>query len=241
MILANHGIISSSGGLPPSTLLNNLYAVYKAENNANDSLGSYNGTAFGGLTYGVGKIGNAFQFNGTNSYVSLPNNSFNFTGDFSVSGWINQSSIVPYHMIMGNQNSTGGASGYSGWLIWVWNNKLTFDIYNNTTGAASGRWQTTSTLSTNTWIHFTIIKKPNQAAQIYLNGTINGQLISGSNTANVSYLPTTYSVIGANKYSSIDGYWNGLIDEINVWNRELTSTEVTDLYNSGTGKFYPTF
>jgi len=205
----------------------------------NDALGINNGTAQGGLTYGVGKVGTAFQFNGTTAYVSLPNNSFNFTGDFSVSGWINQSSTPLYHMIMGNQNSTGGSSGYSGWIVWVFNNKLTFDVYDNTTGAASGRWQTTSTLATNTWIHFTVTKKPNQAAKIYLNGSINGGLISGSNTANVSYLPTTYSVIGVNKYSSIDGYWNGKIDGLSVWQKELTQSEITEIYNSGNGKQYP--
>jgi hypothetical protein len=205
----------------------------------NNALGTNNGTAQGGLTYGVGKVGTAFQFNGTTAYVSLPNNSFNFTGDFSVSGWINQSSTPLYHMIMGNQNSTGGGSGYSGWIVWVFNNKLTFDVYDNTTGAASGRWQTISTLSTNTWIHFTVTKKPNQAAKIYLNGSINGGLIFGSNTANVSYLPTTYSVIGVNKYSSIDGYWNGKIDGLSVWQKELTQSEITELYNSDTGKQYP--
>ncbi len=205
----------------------------------NDALGTNNGTAQGGLTYTPGKIGTAFNFNGTNAYVSLPNNSFNFTGDFSVSGWINQSSVKPYHMIMGNQNSTGISSGYNGWIVWAFNNKLTFDIYNNTTGNASGRWQTTITLPTNTWIHFTVTKKPNQAAKIYLNGSINGGLILGSNTANVSYLPTTYSVIGVNKYSSIDGHWDGSMDALNVWNKELTSTEVTELYNAGNGKQYP--
>lgn len=237
MIIARTGIIA--GGKPSIPLNTDLHAVYNAENNANDSFGTNNGTAQGGLTYGVGKIGTAFQFNGTNAYIALPNNSFNFTGDFSVSGWFNQSSTPFYHMIMGNQNSTSNNSGFSGWLVWVWNNKLTFDIYDNTTGAGSGRWQTTSTLSTNTWIHFTITKKPNQTAKIYLNGTLNGQLISGSNSANVSYLPTTYSVIGVNKYSSIDGYFNGLIDAVNVWNKELSSSEITELYNSGNGKQYP--
>jgi hypothetical protein len=45
-----------------------------------DALNTYNGTAQGGLTYGVGKVGTAFQFNGSNSVVSLPTNSMNFTG-----------------------------------------------------------------------------------------------------------------------------------------------------------------
>ena len=71
MILSTHGIIGSSGGVLPSTLLTNLYAVYKAENNANDSLGTYNGTAQGGLTYTTGKSGNAFVFNGVNADILL--------------------------------------------------------------------------------------------------------------------------------------------------------------------------
>jgi hypothetical protein len=29
------------------------------------------------------------------------------------------------------------------------------------------------------------------------------------------------------------------VDELNIWNKELTATEVTELYNAGTGKFYP--
>ena len=32
---------------------------------------------------------------------------------------------------------------------------------------------------------------------------------------------------------------NGIIDEVGFWNRELTSSEVTDLYNSGAGLAYP--
>jgi len=70
MITSINGILASSGA--KSTLLNNLFAVYKAESNANDSLGVYNGTANGGVTYSAGKSGNAFTFNGTTAYVSLP-------------------------------------------------------------------------------------------------------------------------------------------------------------------------
>jgi hypothetical protein len=56
-----------------------LYAAYNADNNTNDALNTYNGTAIGGLTYSTGKINQAFQFNGTNSLVSLPTNSMKFT------------------------------------------------------------------------------------------------------------------------------------------------------------------
>ena len=66
MILSTHGIVNSGSSNPLNI---NLYAVYKAESNANDSLGTYNGTAQAGLTYSAGKSGNAFVFNGTNAFV----------------------------------------------------------------------------------------------------------------------------------------------------------------------------
>jgi len=81
MILATHGILANS--VPLSTLNNSLYAVYNAENNANDGLGFYNGTAIGGITYTAGKIGNAFTFNGTNAYAD-----FGDFFDLGTSSWI---------------------------------------------------------------------------------------------------------------------------------------------------------
>ena len=231
--------IFGRGGSAPSSLLTSLYAVYKAESNANDSLGTYNGTAVGGLTYTAGKSGNAFTFNGSNAYVSLPDNSFNFTGDFSVSTWINQSSLPTYQMIISNQAEASG--NFYGWRIWMWNNRVTLDLYNANSGTPSARWQTTNTLTTNQWYHIAVTKKPNQSAKIYLNGTIDVSLVFGSNSGSLTYTSTNFSTLGVNKYLSIvsDGFFNGKIDELNVWTKELTATEVTDLYNTGTGKFYP--
>ena len=48
-------------------------------------------------------------------------------------------------------------------------------------------------------------------------------------------------MIGANRYNSTiyQEFFNGNIDETNIWSKELTATEITELYNAGTGKFYP--
>jgi len=52
-----------------------------------------------------------------------------------------------------------------------------------------------------------------------------------------------YASIGAFKYgvSSVSEYQaNGnKIDAVNVWQKELTQSEITELYNSGNGKQYP--
>jgi hypothetical protein len=64
-----------------------------------------------------------------------------------------------------------------------------------------------------------------------------------SNSLNPVYSTATYpntkASIGVYRYnngSSAYAYWNGKIDGLSVWQKELTQTEVTELYNSGNGK-----
>jgi len=239
MITSINGILASSGA--KSTLLNNLFAVYKAESNANDSLGVYNGTANGGVTYSAGKSGNAFTFNGTTAYVSLPTNQFKFTTDFSINVWSNFSgNTIDIQTIFANL-TYDGTYGY-GYFLYYYNNTLTFQISNNS-GSVLLNYTTASLF--NSWNNIVIIRKLSTGTKMYINGTL---VASNSNVQNPNYHATMTPSIGATNYgptfANLVQYYasNGSkIDELNVWNKELTETEVTNLYNSGTGKFYPTF
>ncbi|HTZ17311.1 MAG TPA: LamG-like jellyroll fold domain-containing protein, partial [Dissulfurispiraceae bacterium] len=75
---------------------NGLVSLWRAEENANDSIGSNNGTLHGsaGFTYGV--RGSAFNLNGTDAYVDIANTaSMDFgSGDFSISLWMNLNSLA---------------------------------------------------------------------------------------------------------------------------------------------------
>jgi hypothetical protein len=226
-----------------SPFLTSLYAVYKAESNANDSLGIYNGTAMGGLTYGAGKSGNAFTFNGTSAYVSLPDNMFNtFTGDFSINLWVN---IVEN----GTLQTLLACKAYDGTNAWgfsLFNIGTTrFDISNGTSTAVTLVEPGISN-PYNTWYMITITRKASTSTKIHYNGTLTA---SNTSAVNPVYNPTTNKcTIGTYDLTypiSVGVFYycaNGTkIDELNVWDRELTSTEVIDLYNAGAGKFYPTF
>ena len=239
MILANHGIISSSGGLPPSTLLTNLYAVYKAESNANDSLLNYSGTAVVGLTYTAGKSGNAFTFNGTTAYVGLPNNSMNFNTDFSISVWSNFQGISGLVQALFSNLTYNGSNSF-GFYIYYYNNDLTFQISNNS-GNTLLAYNTPSLF--NSWNNIVVTRKSSTGTKIYLNGSL---VASNLDTRNPSYATTMTPSIGASNYgpifSNLVQYYcknNTKLDEIGIWNKELTATEVTELYNASTGKFYP--
>lgn len=241
MILANHGIISSSGGLPPSTLLTNLYAVYKAESNANDSLGAYNATAQGGLTYGVGKSGNAFQFNGTNAYVQLPIGAFtSFTSDFSINAWVYYVNNGDTQTIFSSFSTDGTTQ--KGFLLTINNNVIRFGI----ASGVNARFDLVSTtaLTNNTWYNIGVVRKNSTSSKMYINGALDCQT---TNSNNPSYYVNAYPSIGVLDYTNnFGGQYspmgiNSKIDDLNIWNKDLTGTEITQLYNSGTGNFYPTF
>ena len=235
MILANHGIVSSSGGFIPSTLNNDLYAVYKAESNANDSLTAYNGTAVGGLTYSTGQSGNAFNLNGSNAYVGLPNNSFNFTGDFSISVWTNFSGVTQDYQSVFSNATYDGTYSY-GYMLYHYDSQLIFQIRNNS-GSVVLNYVPPSLF--NSWNNIVITRKSSTGTKMYINGTL---VASNSNTQNPNYAATMTPSIGAANYgptySNQVFYYcsnNTKVDEIGVWNKELTATEITDLQT----KYYP--
>ena len=231
-------LISSMLKAKISSLLTGLYAVYKAESNANDSLGVYNGTAVGGLTYTAGKSGNAFTLNGTDAYVDLGNNIFNsFTSDFSISVWVNLNSVSGNQCILNNLSYNAGIS--NGWIFYMKNQIPSFEIYTN-----SGAYQpigSPTILSTSTWYNIVVTRKSSTRSRIYVNGSL---VVADTSSLNPTYVTTSIpipSTIGVWKYNASTKIWylNGKIDELNTWNKELTDTEVTDLYNAGSGKFYP--
>lgn len=232
MFLFNNGIIATPVANP---LWDSLYAAYKAESNANDELGVYNGTAVGGLTYTTGKDGNAFVGNGTNAYVGLPNNSMNFaSSSFSVSFWVYLTNINSANYALVSNYANDGVN--RGWIVGsLTSGKLYFGIY----APALQETATTSTISINTWYHVTCVHTLSQPTKTYINGSLDS---TSSTSYNPSLATTHYPSIGASKYNStsVQQYMpNGSkIDEVYLWDRVLTSTDVTELYNAGAGTYY---
>jgi hypothetical protein len=221
---------------PPSSLLTSLYAAYNAENNANDSVGSNNGTAVGGLTYTTGKIGQAFNFNGTNAYVQLPNtsNQFNFTGDFSVSMWFRSSNLSTSRYAIGNYKG-GGSYGYGWCLFYSVAGGFSFDLRN---GNNINQVRKIQTINTNTWYHVVAVRKMGQIHKLYVNGVDQSATQTDGNVNNIAgYLTNQPMDLGGLSDANVPALCD--LDGINIWNKVLTSSEVTELYNSGTGKQYP--
>jgi len=89
-----------------------------------------------------------------------------------------------------------------------------------------------STITDSNW-HYTagVFDATNQLFQIYIDGNITAN-VSDSST------PLSSAVFFIGQKGQGGGNFNGLIDEVAVWNRSLSSSEITALYNSQITYYY---
>lgn len=84
--------------------------------------------------------------------------------------------------------------------------------------------------STATWYHIGVTKN-GTSVKFYVDGAQHGATKTGTN--GTVYNGTAAFELGA--FTDDPRYFDGVIDECGVWSRELTSGEMSELYNSGTG------
>jgi hypothetical protein len=175
----------------------------------------------------TGKIGNAADFNGTGQSLSV--NAANAYDNISFSAWFYVVTKSSVHTIFSQY-----AAVFSGFVVWINSGELA--ILDDIDGNDTSRYNTA--ISINTWYHVvcTINGSASNEQQLWLNGSLIGS--GGASTLGFSSVGGEF-VIGARRTS--DNLWpfDGLIDEFGIWSRVLTASEITQLYNSGSGLTYP--
>lgn len=232
MFLINPYILQASG----NPLWDGLQAYYTADNTPNDALGTYNGTLVNGATYGTGIISNGFSLDGVNDYVDLGNNlDFDGSTPFSLSFWVKSNDVTTLttRNLLGKALLSGSTS--DGWYAYSYGSRLGFHIGETTTNRIIIYIDGVVTTS---FTHFVVVYDGSKTAsnqKIYVNGVDTSFVVFNDTFTGNSNNSQTFK-IGA---SNAGQYFNGLEDEIGIWNRVLTPSEVTELYNSGAGKQYP--
>ena len=222
----------------------------------NDAVGTNHGTTpsstlTGGVpgpSFTTGKIGKAFNFDGINDYVALPDNSLNFTGNFSYSFWIKSTNTSSFTAIISNIENARSPFGFSHGYWYRLNSGKIQASYSD--GNNSTEFLTTSvgSVSNGSWNHVVItFNKTNSTTgvKIYINGNIDTTGIppnTGGTALPIGYSSPMKACIGALYFNGAQSNFlpNGTsIDALSAWNKELTASEITELYNSGNGKQYP--
>jgi len=242
--------------LPSTSFLTGLVAYYSFDaSNATDiHTGTHNGTVFGSPTFPSGKNSNCIDFaNNTslNYFTIADSNDFSFTNGttdvpFSMSMWVNFSAFSA----TGNWflNKRSATTGGDEWQLMYLSGAIYFSKLQYNNNAISQNIITnTGLFSTGTWYHVVYTDDGSGSVgsgKIYIDGALNVASNSNSGGTYTRMNNGNFSVFaGINGWSPSDSLKHkGKIDEIAIWkNKELTSIEVTQLYNAGAGKFYNTF
>ncbi len=193
--------------------------LYQFNNNTHDTCNNYNPTSITDITYRSGKFNLAASFNGSSSYIEYANfgGVLNTANAFSYSFWVYFNSIGTYDWVIGLQQA---GSPYAGVGL--------FGGSSNNLGIAlggAGPAVMTGTLSLSTWIHIAFTHDGSGTYKCYVDG--GNPIIYSGVTSSLSSNPLRLG------YSSVSGwdYLDGNLDQVRIFSSELTSTQVTQLYN----------
>ncbi len=207
---------TNPGQVLDPALSTNLVAQYLFNGNALDSSGSgYNGTIIGGAALTTDRFGyanKAYSFNGSSQYIEFPNAVANVTTSkpYSISVWINQISgtniLGKYH------NLDAGLSQF---------------LLNTNSVIGNGTNTLPFTNPSSGWNHYVVILQSGTGnTKIYRNGVL---LNSGTLTYNNAITATKF-VVGRISDGGYYDYFNGKIDDVRVYDKVLTTTDVENLY-----------
>jgi hypothetical protein len=219
--------IASSGS---SSLLTGEIAYWKFDETTGDyadSKNSHTGVNTSVTHYASGKINYAGSYNGTASKTVVTDaDDLDLTTAGGISCWI-YLGVRTHNYIVTKGDDNNARNGY---VFQMEGGYLTLFML----GSSSYMYtQSAAMLSTGQWYH--VVATWNSSnVYLYVNGSQ-----SATKAVTVTPVASTYNLqIGAPCVDAT-GFFNGYIDEVGIWNRLITSTEVTTLYNSGTGKQHP--
>ncbi|MDO8716956.1 MAG: LamG-like jellyroll fold domain-containing protein, partial [Dehalococcoidales bacterium] len=176
----------------------------------------------------AGKIGQGFKFDNTNDRISTASaaGSLDIAGPITISAWI-------YPKSSGEGSvarivDKAGASGLVGYQFSMGSsNNLSFAV--GTAGGVNVKNSDVNTITLNTWQFVTAVNNGSNTT-FYVNG------ISKGSPAQPAPLSTTITLAIGNRSGDTDRTFDGVIDDVRIYNRALSVQEINLLYKLGFSK-----
>ena len=192
-----------------------------------DSAQGNDGTNFG-ATRGVGgKIDDCFSFDGISNRVEIGATVTEVPCSFSA--WIKTSATTGTRRVVTVNPS--GTTGSQLSLV-LDNGKVIAQQYSTTIISLA---ISPSSYADNNWHFVVAVFASNSSRSIYVDGTlqatntVTNTAQSGIDSTSIGYWPLPTN----------SDFYVGLIDEVGIYNAALSATQITELYNSGSGLSYP--
>jgi hypothetical protein len=209
-----------------------LVAWWRGEENAIDLAGTHNGTWLNGASYDHGQSGQAFSFGGAGfqQCVEIPYSPDLINPAFSVEAWIKPmvrpANVEKQDWIFGQNsglqlNTRSGTTGV--YVVFQFcSGTLFYDVVSpnqiplNTFSHVAGTWDGTT-------------------LRLYLNGALNNSRTPGAVPKDSGcdfFIGGVYTPAGGT-CNYIGQFFNGLVDEVSIYNRALTAKDIQADYEAG--------
>ena len=178
-----------------------------------------NGTVIGGTTFVTnGIVGNAYHFDGINSYIDIPDDIIPATTDFTITLWFNSEDVTKYQHIIQSYAAVDG--------------RLTLNIAASEIyvfmGQSSGNILISEPIENDQW-YFLVLKREGSTMSLFINNTL-----IGTGTISTPISRSDQAIGNSPDDSSFDDRnFQGLIDEIKVFDYPLSEEQVGQLYLAG--------
>jgi Concanavalin A-like lectin/glucanases superfamily len=204
------------------SLKQGLVAYYPFNGNANDTSGNGNNGEIIGSSLIADRFGNsnkAYSLNGINNYIVMPNNSLFAAAEMTISYWKKSALVRQDTDLM-----YGNVAEFSWQTGWSNNNFIGMQIKCNTSNGGSSAVEQ---LNTN-WNNITFVIRGRQLS-IYINGVLKHTL---DNLVSITCNKADYKLYIGNDIYSGSEFYPFSIDDLRLYNRALTPSEITYLANN---------
>jgi PGF-pre-PGF domain-containing protein len=181
------------------------------------------GTVYGAVANNSGKYGGSFEFDGADDFIDAGNDSsLNLNYSFSILTWVKAKNLDPaLNIIVSKDDGQGGvALGIA---------DLPYELRLSNAGTSHGLL--TPDIRLNSWMHIAATYNSSESkVRYYLDGVFKGSFKTNFNFSN-----NTRSVLIGRRNDT--WFFNGSIDNVELWNTTLSSTEIESHYFSNLKKY----
>lgn len=204
-------------------------AAVAYDGSGNNNNGNISGAA---IVSAEGMHGNALSFNGINNFITVPNNSSLGVSQMTIMAWIKENVSGLRNLIAEKHTSPTAGWWFAREFAGGIENKLLFivnDIATNERYAYSN-----IDVPVGKFVHVAGTYDGTNI-RVYIDGNDVTGIQAGVGSGNIgnSVNPMT---IGRANWAGGHGYFNGIIDDVRIYDKALTSAEIQKHYAEGSGK-----
>jgi hypothetical protein len=186
------------------------------------------GSIAGNPTVVSGRINQAFTFNGVNSYVSMyayGDKATEFNNSVTLSAWIATTNTSRTEAIISKFSAAGSGYGYIFRTDAA--GHLELAVGAEDLSAYPGSVVDTTTINDGNWHHVVAVVNIGRNVQFFVDGKLSSTstmytVANGDQWSNLE--------VGSSSYVGYGNYFTGGIDDVQVYNRALSATEVNSIF-----------